>query len=338
LSLPRIFDTTLETVPKQTPYLYAKPELIDRWRQEFSYIDAFKIGINWQGNPRYRGDRHRSIPLEKFAPLAKIPGVRLISLQKGFGSEQIAKNSERFSVTELPPHRDEAAGAFMDTAAILMNLDLVISSDTSLVHLAGGLGVPIWVALPTAADWRWLLKREDCPWYPTMRLFRQRELGAWEELFGRISSDVSELVGKKRRSLMAPLSAGDLLDQIAALECELQHDGNGHEPTEQRRRLLELNRLYTNQIVETEEIRQLRTELKRVNQELRDNEADVHQCEQENDFGSRFAGLFKSIRRSTQRRAWLKQEIDQLVNLGIENDLLEHLARAREQANAGSRE
>ena len=192
LSLPKVFGTSLETIPSQVPYLFAKPQLVEHWRDELSYINAFKIGINWQGNPRYRGDRHRSVPLEKFASLAKVPGVRLVSLQRGLGSEQIDQVSSRLSVTALGAHRDEAAGAFMDTAAILMNLDLVVSSDTSLVHLAGGLGVPVWVALPWAADWRWLLEREDSPWYPTMRLFRQREPGDWDELFQRISGQVQQ--------------------------------------------------------------------------------------------------------------------------------------------------
>jgi hypothetical protein len=190
LSSPKLFGTTLATVPCQTPYLYAKPDLIQSWREELSYIQAFRIGINWQGNPRYRGDRHRSIPLEQFAPLAKVPGVRLVSLQKGLGTEQIDKVAGKLSVTTLGAHRDEAAGAFMDTAAVLMNLDLIVSSDTSLVHLAGGLGVPIWIALPWAADWRWLLQREDVPWYPTMRLFRQREPGDWTEVFTRIANEL----------------------------------------------------------------------------------------------------------------------------------------------------
>jgi tetratricopeptide (TPR) repeat protein len=198
LSLPMVFGTTLDTVPREVPYLFAKPELIEHWRDELSYINAFKIGINWQGNPRYRGDRHRSVPLEQFAPLAKIKGVRLISLQKGLGVEQVAKVSAKVSVTELGAHRDEAAGAFMDTAAILKNLDLVISSDTSLVHLAGGLGVPTWVVLPWAADWRWLLDREDSPWYPSMRLFRQPEQGNWDEVFRQVVAEVHELLARRQ--------------------------------------------------------------------------------------------------------------------------------------------
>lgn len=238
LSLPRIFGTTLETVPSQTPYLFAKPELVEAWRNEFSYIHAFRVGINWQGNPRYRGDRHRSIPLEHFATLAKVPGVRLISLQKGFGTEQIDKVAAKFSVTTLGAQRDETAGAFVDTAAILMNLDLVVSSDTSLVHLAGGLGVPIWIALPWAADWRWLLQRKDCPWYPTMRLFRQCEQGDWTELFGRIADELSQVVGeaKHRWGDRPPAIIDRLLQRVAALEAKL--DGN-HRPHARLRRELD---------------------------------------------------------------------------------------------------
>jgi tetratricopeptide (TPR) repeat protein len=200
LSLPRVFCTTLSNVPSDVPYLYAKCELVERWRKELRYIDAVKVGINWQGNPRYRGDRHRSIPLRNFAPLAAVPGVRLISLQRGFGTEQIAALEGAFSVTELGAHVDTKEGPFMDTAAVLVNLDLVVSSDTSLVHLAGGLGVPLWMPLPFASDWRWLQNRADSPWYPTMRLFRQTEPGKWDEVFLRIADAAAELVRNRNEN------------------------------------------------------------------------------------------------------------------------------------------
>ena len=109
-----------------------------------------------------------------FAPLASLPGVRLISLQKGFGSEQVA--TVDFPVLDLSGRLDEVAGPFMDTAAVIRNLDLVVTADTAIAHLAGALGVPVWVALQFSADWRWLLGRDDSPWYPTMRLFRQTTL------------------------------------------------------------------------------------------------------------------------------------------------------------------
>ena len=161
LSLPHAFGTTLATIPAGEPYLVADPQLVDRWRDRLAGLGGLKIGISWQGNPKYRGDLRRSMPLGQFAPLARVPGVRLISLQKGFGSEQLAEAG--FAVTSLGPDLDEAAGPFMDTAAVLKNLDLVITSDTALAHLAGGLGVPTWVALPFVPDWRWLLDRPDSP-------------------------------------------------------------------------------------------------------------------------------------------------------------------------------
>jgi tetratricopeptide (TPR) repeat protein len=192
LSLPRIFGTTLTTVPAAVPYLFADPQRCHRWHSVLRSLEGFKIGIGWQGNPRYRGDRQRSLPLVQFAPLAQLPGVQLISLQKGFGSEQVRTLADRFNVLELGSRLDEGTGAFEDTAAVLQHLDLIITSDTALPHLAGALGVPVWVALPFTPDWRWLRQREDSPWYPTMRLFRQREQGNWAEVFERITAAVQQ--------------------------------------------------------------------------------------------------------------------------------------------------
>jgi tetratricopeptide (TPR) repeat protein len=195
VSLPRIFHTTLETIPVAVPYVFAEPDLISSWRQELSRRSGFKIGIAWQGNPEYKADRERSIPLRFFAPLAKLPQVHLISLQKGPGVEQLGMLPERFPVLDLSTRLDEAVGAFMDTAGIMMNLDLVITSDTAVPHLAGALGVPVWMPLATMSDWRWLLDREDSPWYPTMRLFRQRQRGDWAEVFERIARELRNRIG-----------------------------------------------------------------------------------------------------------------------------------------------
>ena len=133
------------------------------------------------------------MPLAHFAPLARLPDVRLISLQKGFGSEQIGVAD--FPLLDFAERLDTAAGPFMDTAAVISNLDLVVTSDTSMAHLAGALGAPVWVALQYGADWRFLRDREDSPWYPTMRLFRQTTLGHWPDVFERIAQAV-----EKRRS------------------------------------------------------------------------------------------------------------------------------------------
>ena len=176
------------TIPRDVPYLWADPELTDRWRQELAGIDGFKIGIAWQGSRDFVSDHSRSIPLAQFGPLAGLPGVRLISLQKGFGSEQIA--TVDFPVLDLSGRLDEAAGAFMDTAAVIRNLDLVVAADTAIAHLAGALGAAVWLALPFSPNWRWLLQRDDSPWYPTMRLFRQTALGGWSDVLDRIAHAV----------------------------------------------------------------------------------------------------------------------------------------------------
>lgn len=193
LSLPRIFGTSAATIPADGPYLVADPDLVNRWQRTLNGLSGFKIGIAWQGSSLYEADRFRSFPLSHFAPLARMEGLRLISLQKGEGSEQLARLAGRIAVTDLGP-MDEAAGAFMDTAAVMKNLDLVITSDSAVAHLAGALGVPVWVALSYVPDWRWLRDREDSPWYPTMRLFRQAERGGWSGVFERIARELQKRV------------------------------------------------------------------------------------------------------------------------------------------------
>lgn len=196
MSLPRVFQTRLDSIPADVPYLTADPMLSHCWWETLQAIPGFRVGIAWQGSPTYVRDIGRSIPLRNFAPLAAVPGVRLISLQLGPGSEQIREMAADFSVTQLPGEIDATAGAFMDTAAILKNLDLVISSDTAVVHLAGGLGIPCWVILGVSPDWRWLLDREDSPWYPTLRLFRQQQFGEWGAVFARIAEELRVVAGK----------------------------------------------------------------------------------------------------------------------------------------------
>jgi Flp pilus assembly protein TadD len=187
LSLPRIFETTLETVPAEIPYLAVDQTLENHWGVQLGLMDGFKIGVAWQGSPGHKKDRQRSFRLAELEPLSRVPGVRLFSLQKGFGAEQLADGSCGFPIVDLGSGLED----LMDTAAAIKALDLVITPDTALAHLAGALGAPVWVALPVAADWRWLLGREDSPWYPTMRLFRQARWGDWSELFKRMANQLN---------------------------------------------------------------------------------------------------------------------------------------------------
>jgi len=224
LSLPRIFGTTLASIPSRVPYVSADPGLVEFWRgrlaaireslrqparQTLHGVRDLLIGINWSGRSTPGPHQQRDIPLEHFTGLAALPGVKLISLRKGRVHEAernapgLQPNTEtvRFahpSIVDFGEELDTAHGAFMDTAAIMMNLDLVITSDTSVAHLAGALGVPVWVALPFVPDWRWLLDRSDSPWYPTMRLFRQKSRGDWAGVFKEIEAALRERLRKNR--------------------------------------------------------------------------------------------------------------------------------------------
>ncbi len=192
LSLPGAFQTSLATIPVAIPYLSANAELVAKWRQRLQGCRGLKVGIHWRGSEAWTTDP-RSIPLGQFEPLAQIENVTLISLQKedlGQGHESLGN---RFPLIRFDDELDVSGGAFMDTAAIIKNLDLVISCDTSITHLAGALGTPVWVALPHVSDWRWLLEREDNPWYPTMRLFRQQTHCDWSDVFRKIEEELTRM-------------------------------------------------------------------------------------------------------------------------------------------------
>jgi hypothetical protein len=181
-SLPGLFGTTADSIPAEVPYLRADPERVGQWRRELGPGDGFTVGIAWQGNPKNKGDRRRSVALSRFVPLAEVPGVRLCSLQVGAGTEQLA--GADFPLLDLGSRLTD----FVDTAAAVSCLDLVVCVDTALAHLAGALGKPVWLAVASAPDWRWLLGRPDSPWYPTLRLFRQPSPGDWQSVFAQLAA------------------------------------------------------------------------------------------------------------------------------------------------------
>ena len=197
MSVPAILGTTEATIPKNSSYLSADPERVAFWRARLR-SDGFKIGIVWQGRPDAKIDKGRSVPLQAFEAVAAVPGVRLISLQKNHGLDQLGSLPPGMCVETLGADFDSGPDAFVDTAAVMENLDLVITSDTSVAHLAGALGRPVWIVLKHMPDWRWLLEREDSPWYPTARLFRQSKAGDWTEVFERVARDVARLASEPR--------------------------------------------------------------------------------------------------------------------------------------------
>jgi tetratricopeptide (TPR) repeat protein len=193
VSVPGVLGVTPETIPANVPYLAADAQRVSAWRAKLG--SGFKIGISWQGSPGFIHDRGRSIPLDAFAPLADLPEVRLISLQKRPGLEQIAKAPFRGRIEQVLDASDTGDEAFLDTAALIASLDLIVASDSMNAHLAGALGRPTYVALRKIPDWRWLLGRDDCPWYPTARLFRQATEGDWADVFRRVAIAASQQAG-----------------------------------------------------------------------------------------------------------------------------------------------
>jgi ADP-heptose:LPS heptosyltransferase len=195
LSLPSIIKLTVQCIPAELPYAFARPALVRHWTDKLKSHRGVRIGINWRGRLGPGDHLKRNIPIKCFVALAKqFPEISLVSLQKGATQAEFVYFNQQAPMFDPGPDLDTANGAFMDTAAILMNLDLVISSDTSVPHLAGAIGVPVWLVLPYVSDWRWLLDRSDSPWYSTMRLFRQKRAGDWDGVFREIAAGLRELV------------------------------------------------------------------------------------------------------------------------------------------------
>ena len=188
MSLPYLLG--IKEIYDPGPYLSARDNLVTQWGNVFGYLDKPRIGIAWQGNPAYEADHQRSIPLNRLRPLLLTKNYKFVSLQQGFGCEQV--NEFASDIIVLGKNVDEFA-AFTDTAAIISNLDLVITSDTAIAHLAGALGAKVWVLLPATPDWRWLLNCDDSPWYSNMRLFRQKETGDWEGVVAQVALALSGL-------------------------------------------------------------------------------------------------------------------------------------------------
>jgi len=214
MSLPGIFKTNLDNIPDRVPYIFPNDKKVKFWQDRINK-HTFNVGIVWAGNPAAKYERGgmsglehlnllwagnpsskiaacRSNSLECFAPLVGIEDVQLYGLQKGAAAGQAQALSNSINVTNLGEELED----FSDTAGVIENLDLIISVDTSVAHLAGAMGKPVWVLIPYAPDWRWMLEREDSPWYPTMRLFRQQRRGDWDHVFARVANELNSLVSQ----------------------------------------------------------------------------------------------------------------------------------------------
>jgi len=199
MSVPGIIKTTPDTIPAEIPYLTIDQKLVQHWQQKLAHDKNFKVGICWKVDPQHELTKSplslRTIPLEAFAQLADVPGVSFYSLQKTHDLQDFKAKPASFIVNTFNPDFDETNGRFMDTAAVIENLDLIISVDTSIIHIAGALGKPVWVVLPASPDCRWHFEGEKTTWYPTMRMFRQAKFGDYATPMNIIKK---ELITKKK--------------------------------------------------------------------------------------------------------------------------------------------
>ena len=189
--LPRLHGTTLDTIPGKVPYLHPDPARTAAWRarlQDLLQPGHRRVGIVWAGRPTHNNDLNRSMSLSAFAPMAALDGIALVSLQKGPAQSAIADYFDRAPLLNLGAEIVD----FVDTMSIIEALDLVVTVDTSVAHLAAAMGKPVWIMLSHAPDWRWLLERSDSPWYPTARLFRQPSPGDWDTVARRVGEALFE--------------------------------------------------------------------------------------------------------------------------------------------------
>ncbi|HZZ77582.1 MAG TPA: tetratricopeptide repeat protein [Gemmataceae bacterium] len=316
MSLPLFCKTTLADVPAAVPYLSLDPAEVEKWRKELQPSRAFKIGVAWQGNPKHRFDQHRSFSPQWFRTLAMIDGVEIYSLQKGAGTDQLA--GVRFPFIELGSRLDES-GAFLDTAAVMQGLDLVITCDSALAHLAGALGVPVWVALSHTADWRWLLHREDSLWYPTMRLFRQKKLGDWGPVFEHMREEI-KLLRKPTSGIQLEVAPGELLDKLTILQIKSERIADPEKLRNVRSELAVVDETRDRCIGNVAGLPDLVGELKGVNERLWDIENRIRQCEQAQDFSDAFVALARSVYQTNDRRAEIKKQINTLLGAAFREE------------------
>jgi Flp pilus assembly protein TadD len=191
MSLPLAFGTTLDSIPADVPYLHADAAMKELWRERLGDHGHLRVGLVWGG--RIRPDPGRSIPLQRLAPLADFEGVKFVSLQMGPPCDQLRQPPPGLTLLDMMDDVQD----FADTAALIANLDLVISIDSAVAHLAGAMGKPTWLLLPYLPHWRWLLDRDDSPWYPSMRLFRQTSPGDWPGVAAKVARELRQWAGSK---------------------------------------------------------------------------------------------------------------------------------------------
>ena len=320
LDLPRLLGIGPDRFAEPMPYLRADPARIARWRERIG-PQGLRIGIAWQGNPKAPVDARRSAPLAAFAPLAAIDGIRLISLQRGPGEEQIASVAFAGRIETLGPSFDDGPDAFADTAAILHVLDAVVTVDTALVHVAGALGRPAHLLLQWGwADWRWAARPDDTPWYPTVRLHRQPRAGDWESALRSACTALAPRaapVAPAGRLVATPIGIGELVDKLTILDIKAEKISD----PERRGNVLHERALLADVLqglaLDPATTGALVARLAAVNRELWEVEDALRLCEKAGTFDAGFVALARSVYRLNDERAAVKRSLNRVTGSDV---------------------
>jgi len=333
MSLPHKLECTAEELLDVSPYLGADPALTQEWGTKLAHDKNIKIGICWDCSAYYDSFRsplsQKTLHLSVFESLAQLPNVSLYSLQFGDAQNQI--HEVNFTVHEFGPDFDNTHGRFMDTAALMKNLDLVLTVDTSVAHLAGALGVPVWVVLPSVADWRWMKDRDDCPWYPTMRLFRQEEYGNWKSVFENVKTALHERTQKRSGTIKTPspsvqqktdivtaeISIGELIDKITILQLKNKYIKNEAKLKNVRKELAVLCHTLDTKVPKSAKLDELTEKLYNINQELWDIEDDCRDKERNKEFDDEFIQITRSVYITNDKRCAVKRQINELLGSNL---------------------
>lgn len=321
MSLPLVFNTTLKTVPAEIPYLHADQKLVEYWKEKLASDKNFKIGICWQGNANYSTQFLRktvaakSMHVREFAPLAQVKGISIYNLQKMNGDEQLKEVNQLLNIRSFGPDFDDKNGRFMDTAALIKNLDLVVTIDTSISHFAAALGTPTWILLPEPADWRWMLKCTDTPWYPNVRLFRQPKVGDWKSVMEDIVTALLEIVSKQPipQKIESPAATTvtsedlyELIDKLTMLTFD----------KETKAAVTEYNFLmnrYKIAAARYPTLELLKNQLLEVNKQLWTLDKQLRNSQQ-SAFNTEFAELSRKIYFAQDLKAYIKTQVHSLQN------------------------
>jgi hypothetical protein len=319
MSLPGRFDRLELAIPTR-PYLKAEPERVAVWRDRLG-DRGFRVGVAWRGNTYPNGDGFRSFRLDALRGLAALPGVRLISLQLKDGKEDLERLPPGMHVEVPGSDFDAGPDGFLDSAAVLTVMDLVISCDTSMAHLAGALGRPLWIALNHTPEWRWQRERPDTIWYPTARLFRQETNGDWDGVFSRMTEELVQLIQSRaessptvsrRPSPRVEISWGELLDRIATLEIRVDRAPCQAEAAEVLRELDHLNSMVTTNLDRVIDAKL--GALRSINKRLWDIQDAMRACGAKKRFDADFTQLAREAWALNNERDQLKREIDDTIN------------------------